>query len=50
VMRLVLASIAFMFVMVQNARLTRAHEAAPGGRPPAQARARSRQRRGGRKQ
>jgi len=54
VMRLVLSSIAFMFIMVQNARLTRAREVAPGrqaGLPASQAQPhpRSRQRRAGRK-
>ena len=54
VTRLVLASIAFMFIMVQNARLARVREAAPvrqKGQPASkgQPRARSQQRRGGRK-
>jgi hypothetical protein len=54
VTRLVLASIAFMFISLQNARLVRARQAAPGGAtgPPAakaQPRPRSQQRRGGRK-
>ena len=54
VTRLVLASVAFMFIMVQNARLTRAREATPAGRAAAPAtqeepRPRSRQRRAGRK-
>lgn len=58
VTRLVLASVAFMFIMVQNARLTRAREAAPAERAAApaeraaaqdQPRPRSRQRRAGRK-
>jgi len=53
--RLVLGSIAFMFITVQNARLARARAAAPAGQagppaPQAQLRPRSRQRRGGRKQ
>ena len=55
VTRLVLGSIAFTFITVQNARLARARAAAPAGRagppaPQAQPRPRSRQRRGGRKQ
>jgi len=55
VMRLVVGSIAFMFITVQNARLARARAAAPAGQagspaPQAQPRPRSRQRRGGRKQ
>ena len=54
VMRLVLAGIAFMFIMMQSARRTRAREAAAAGQAtsstePPQPRARSRQRRGGRK-
>jgi len=54
VTRLILGSVAFMFITLQNARLTRARAAAPGGQadPPAsqaQPRARSRQRRAGRK-
>jgi len=55
VTRFVLASVAFMFITVQNARLARAREAAPARQagppaPQAQPRPRSRQRRGGRKQ
>jgi hypothetical protein len=54
VTRLVLGSMAFVFITVQNARLARAREAAPAGQaqpsaPQAQARPGSRQRRGGRK-
>jgi hypothetical protein len=54
VTRLVLGSVAFMFIAVQNARLARAREAAPARQagPPAsqaQPRPRSQQRRGGRK-
>jgi hypothetical protein len=54
VARLVLSSIAFMFITVQNVRLARARAAAPVGQaaPPAtqgQPRARGQQRRGGRK-
>ena len=54
VMRLVVGSIAFMFITVQNARLARAHAAAPAGQagppaPQARPRPRSRQRRAGRK-
>ena len=54
VMRFVLASVAFMFIAVQNARLARARAAAPArqaGPPASQARPhpRSRQRRAGRK-
>jgi hypothetical protein len=54
VTRLVLASIAYMFIMLQDARLARAGAAAPAGRagPPtsqSQPRTRSQQRRGGRK-
>ena len=54
VTRLVLGSIAFMFITVQNTRLAQAREAAPAGQaqpsaPQAQARPGSRQRRGGRK-
>ena len=45
VARLVIASLAFMFITLQNARLSRAREPASQ----AQARARSQQRRGGRK-
>jgi len=55
VTRLVLGSIAFTFITVQNARLAQARAAAPAGQagppaPQAQPRPRSRQRRGGRKQ
>lgn len=54
VMRLILGSIAFVFITMQNARLAQAREAAPVGQadppaPQAQPRPRSRQRRGGRK-
>jgi hypothetical protein len=54
VMRLVIASIAFMFITLQNARLVKARKAAPARQasaPAAQAQphARSQQRRGGRK-
>jgi hypothetical protein len=54
VMRLVVASIAFFFITLQNARLARARQAAPATRSDprasqAQPRARSQQRRGGRK-
>ena len=54
VTRLVLASMAFVFITVQNARLARARAAAPAGQvvppaPPAQPRPRSRQKRAGRK-
>jgi hypothetical protein len=47
VTRLVLASVAFMFIILQNARLAGAREAAPATQ--AQPRPRSQQRRGGRK-
>jgi hypothetical protein len=47
VTRLVLASIAFMFIAVQNARLVRARATAPGGQ--SSPRPRSQQRRAGRK-
>jgi len=55
VTRLVLGSIAFVFITMQDARLARARAAAPAGQagppaPQAQPRPRSRQRRGGRKQ
>ena len=55
VTRLVLGSVAFMFITLQNARLAQARAAARAGQagPPAsqaQPRPRSRQRRGGRKQ
>ena len=55
VTRLVLGSVAFMFITMQNARLAQARAAARAGQagPPAsqaQPRPRSRQRRGGRKQ
>jgi len=54
VTRLVLGSVAFMFIMLQEARLTRARAAAPAGQakppaPQAQPHPRSRQRRAGRK-
>ena len=54
VTRLVLGSIAFVFITMQDARLARARAAAPAGQagppaPQAQPRPRSRQRRGGRK-
>ena len=54
VTRLVLGSIAFMFITMQDARLTRARAAATAGQagppaPQAQPRPRSRQRRAGRK-
>ncbi len=58
VTRLALSGIAFMFITMQNSRLARARQAAqmgqagplaPSTQPHAQARARSRQRRGGRK-
>jgi len=54
VTRLVLGSIAFMFIMLQNARLTRARAAAPARQTAspasrAQPHPRSQQRRGGRK-
>ena len=54
VMRLALGAVAFMFIMLQNARLTRARTAAPAGRaqpsaPRAQSHPRNRQRRAGRK-
>ena len=54
VTRLVLGSIAFLFIMLQHARLVRLRAAAPAGQagppaPQAQPRPRSQQRRGGRK-
>ena len=53
VMRLIIGGIAYVFINMQNVRLTRARRAAPAGqaeRPAPQApRPRSRQRRGGRK-
>lgn len=54
VMRLIIGGMAFVFISMQNARLTRAREAAPTGQaaqpaPQARPRPRGRQRRGGRK-
>jgi hypothetical protein len=53
VVRLILGSIAFVFILLQNARLAQAGQAAAGraaqSAPPGQRRSRSRQRRGGRK-
>lgn len=54
VMRLIIGGMAFVFISMQNTRLTRAREAAPTGQaaqpaPQARPRPRGRQRRGGRK-